>query len=110
MDTCENCGRTIGKLEQAFVFQQSPVCAECYARLAKPHSTSRRVGLIAIVGATVVVVCAGMYFTVSRNRAPLDTAPTKVQVVGDAPLTLEITENPYLLYNKKAPSTELTLH
>jgi len=33
-ETCENCGREIGKLEKAYLWQDHVVCADCHARLA----------------------------------------------------------------------------
>jgi len=33
-ETCENCGREIGKLEKAYLWQNHVVCADCNARLA----------------------------------------------------------------------------
>jgi hypothetical protein len=33
VETCKNCGRTIGKLEQAYVFHENVVCQDCYAKL-----------------------------------------------------------------------------
>lgn len=35
LDTCENCGATIGKLETPQVFGESVVCAACWRRLAE---------------------------------------------------------------------------
>jgi hypothetical protein len=35
IETCANCGRTIGNLEQHFVWQDNIVCLECDARLRK---------------------------------------------------------------------------
>lgn len=34
MDTCENCGQPIGKLETPFVFEESVVCKACHRRLS----------------------------------------------------------------------------
>jgi len=33
LETCENCGRTIGKLEQAHIFKGNVVCEKCSQRL-----------------------------------------------------------------------------
>lgn len=33
LETCENCGRTIGKLEKSYVFEDHVVCCECHQRL-----------------------------------------------------------------------------
>jgi len=35
VEVCENCGRTIGKLEQAYVFKNHIVCKQCYEKLKK---------------------------------------------------------------------------
>ena len=34
VDNCENCGRTIGKLEQPYVWRKHVVCAECHGHLS----------------------------------------------------------------------------
>lgn len=33
METCENCGSVIGKLETPYIFNDSVVCSQCYQRL-----------------------------------------------------------------------------
>ncbi|MHC4365583.1 MAG: RDD family protein, partial [Planctomycetota bacterium] len=35
VEVCENCGRTIGKLEQAYVFKKHIVCLQCHEKLKK---------------------------------------------------------------------------
>jgi len=35
VEACENCGRTIGKLEQAYVFKNHIVCQQCHEKLKK---------------------------------------------------------------------------
>jgi uncharacterized RDD family membrane protein YckC len=35
VEVCENCGRTIGKLEQAYVFKNHIVCQQCHEKLKK---------------------------------------------------------------------------
>lgn len=35
-ENCENCGRTIGKLEQPYVWRKHVVCAECHVHLSTP--------------------------------------------------------------------------
>jgi len=32
-ETCANCDREIGRLEEAYLWKNTPVCAECYAKL-----------------------------------------------------------------------------
>lgn len=34
-EVCANCGRSIGRLEQAFLWRDHGVCAECYDRLSR---------------------------------------------------------------------------
>ena len=40
LETCENCRRTIGELEQAFVHEGHIVCKKCYDRLKNEAQTS----------------------------------------------------------------------
>ena len=40
METCANCGRSIGNLEQQSVWQNKIVCAECNDRLTKQFASS----------------------------------------------------------------------
>jgi hypothetical protein len=39
METCENCGTVIGKLETPMLMNEHVVCGPCYTRLAKPPTT-----------------------------------------------------------------------
>lgn len=39
MKICENCRRTIGKLEKTYIFKNSTVCSECYPRLKSQEQT-----------------------------------------------------------------------
>jgi hypothetical protein len=36
VENCSNCGRVIGKLEQAYTLQNHILCKGCYARLSSP--------------------------------------------------------------------------
>jgi general secretion pathway protein G len=36
IESCENCKRIIGELEQAYTWQRHIVCKECYTRLSTP--------------------------------------------------------------------------
>ena len=36
VENCSNCGRVIGKLEQAYAWQNHILCKECYAKLSNP--------------------------------------------------------------------------
>ena len=36
IETCGNCKRIIGELEQAYTWQNHILCKECYARLSNP--------------------------------------------------------------------------
>jgi len=33
LETCKNCGRTIGKLEESYLFEDHVVCGECHQKL-----------------------------------------------------------------------------
>ena len=37
LQSCENCGRTIGKLEKNYFFEDHIVCMECHKRLKDPQ-------------------------------------------------------------------------
>ena len=39
-ETCENCKRIIGELEQAYTWQSHILCKECYIRLSSPTKAS----------------------------------------------------------------------
>jgi len=39
METCANCGRTIGNLETPFIAREKIVCRECFSRLSSPPPT-----------------------------------------------------------------------
>ena len=39
-EICENCGRQIGRLEQAWVYDNKIVCQACYNRLKESKSLS----------------------------------------------------------------------
>ena len=36
IEKCHNCDRAIGRMEQAYLWQEKVVCAACYARLSAP--------------------------------------------------------------------------
>lgn len=35
LERCHNCDRTIGRMEQAYLHNEQPVCKECHARLTQ---------------------------------------------------------------------------
>ena len=39
-ESCANCGRTIGKLETPYLWQENTVCKSCYALLSAPEPTT----------------------------------------------------------------------
>jgi hypothetical protein len=39
-ETCKNCKRIIGELEQAYAWQNHILCKECYTRLSSPTLSS----------------------------------------------------------------------
>ncbi len=72
VEQCENCGRLIGKLEQAYVYEGRVVCEQCNEKLTKgpkkPTETKRGrnkrdlvVSLICIL-VGLVMICACVYF------------------------------------------------
>jgi hypothetical protein len=76
MDACENCGRTIGKLETPHVFENHVVCGDCLGKLtprtleysigSRPSSatvqtieaTSKRWKLFQVLGVVGIVIGA----------------------------------------------------
>ncbi len=57
IETCINCSRTIGKLEQAYVYKENVVCSECNDRLLKaPNDKSLQNDLSAPAETEEVVV------------------------------------------------------
>lgn len=40
IESCANCGQTIGKLETPYIWRDNTVCGDCYARVSKkPHAS-----------------------------------------------------------------------
>ena len=100
---CENCGRVPGRIEKAFVFENSVVCAECHKRLraaggslSAPASTQReplatspfdiggllstRLTLLLVMLAFFAVGAAGMYWVfqyVSHEMSQQQSLPSK---------------------------------
>jgi tetratricopeptide (TPR) repeat protein len=42
VDNCDNCGRTIGRLEQPHVWRTHVVCVECHTRLSAPAPSAKK--------------------------------------------------------------------
>lgn len=62
---CENCGATIGKLEVANVWNDQPVCATCYKRLAASGTAAAQSPAVvmkrtvdAVAGRVIVILLA----------------------------------------------------
>ena len=53
LETCGNCGRTIGKLETPYLWQENTVCKACYALLSSPEPAAVPVGVAEPVVPTV---------------------------------------------------------
>lgn len=98
LESCENCGRRIGKLEEAYVYKNSPVCAECYGRLTSVSKTkparamARREssGAIGIVVAALIVVSAvgvGAWMLHQDRRPATDAeaAPANASIIINKP-------------------------
>ncbi|MFZ0034688.1 MAG: type II secretion system protein GspG [Sedimentisphaerales bacterium] len=82
IETCKNCKRIIGELEQAYTWQSHILCKECYARLSNPtvaqptpvdvhapvilpHPQRSLVKSTLIVMATVIPVLVVIYIVLS---------------------------------------------
>jgi hypothetical protein len=62
-EVCENCGRVIGKLEQAFVYESHIVCKQCYKHLYQEpqeipvgSGKKRQTSPILVIGVLSIVV------------------------------------------------------
>jgi hypothetical protein len=59
-ETCSNCDRVIGRLEQAFTWQNHIVCQECYNRLSNLAPKVTKVEMVqpprSIVKITLIVM------------------------------------------------------
>jgi hypothetical protein len=83
LETCANCGRTIGNLETPHLHQEHVVCPECYARLAVPAASAaskqravphKKINglLIAVIVATIAgAVIGAIVLRRSRPRPPV---------------------------------------
>jgi hypothetical protein len=53
VETCKNCGRTVGKLEQAYVFHEDVVCQDCYAKLTEAEDKQVQAAIKKPIGVKV---------------------------------------------------------
>lgn len=44
VEICQNCGRKIGNLEQAYIYQEHIICKECYKLLNDSTSKDKKDG------------------------------------------------------------------
>jgi hypothetical protein len=72
MNTCENCGAVIGKLETPSVWQDHIVCPPCYAKLTTQDSTSagelKNAGLEAVQNEATRIHEQSPAYEISRLR------------------------------------------
>ena len=74
-ETCENCGRVIGRLETPMVWQEKVVCSDCFGRLsgmrtippipdagvnAAPRRRGAGIAIAAIIGICVLLATGGV--------------------------------------------------
>ena len=78
VDHCENCGRSIGRLEQPHVWRKHVVCAECHVHLSTPAPTT----------AAAAPSHAAPPLP-SRQHFHVPTAPSKFGARAAAPIALE---------------------
>jgi ankyrin repeat protein len=69
-EVCENCGRGIGKLETACVYQDNVVCKECYEKLGSKKNS--------LIGKTVLIGI-GLVIGVAIGVAMLKLLPLSAQ-------------------------------
>lgn len=61
MDTCENCGAALGKIEGYSLYQGQKVCKGCYSRLAPatpPPSAQPQIAFTVILRVAMVCILA----------------------------------------------------
>lgn len=73
---CENCGRTIGKLEQAYVYKGHVVCKQCYKylhhepqKIPSAQAKNRRTNLVRVIGILSIAVIIVVILSIFINRA-----------------------------------------
>jgi hypothetical protein len=116
-ETCENCGRSIGRLEEVHLWQERTVCAECVRRLRSntpaPHSgqSSRRlpVLLLSAVAAFGIVIGMGATTLVFRHQAKAQTTaiPTGQQASKDRARIVELEAQVAIMQKQIARTAEL---
>lgn len=98
-EKCTNCGAGMGRLEQAFVYQQHVVCAQCYARLVRGRPVGNRhetaLWLTAGAGAVllaIVVTAAivGRMATADAKRSTPSHSDASAATPAPAPATKRI--------------------
>jgi DNA-directed RNA polymerase subunit RPC12/RpoP len=69
MEKCFNCGREMGNLEQAFIFQEKVVCGKCDSRLRKSNKTTILFILTAITIFIVAFCFASLYEETKKQES-----------------------------------------
>ena len=80
-ETCQNCGRAIGRLETPCIWKENVVCESCYKCLSASTQFSMRhlaIAGLSLLGAAVVVIIA--VFILS-TASPHPTSPSASPVV-----------------------------
>lgn len=84
METCQNCQRQIGNLEDPFLWKLKVVCAECHARLSYTNNSRQVVATkVSSVPVAAVAVVTVPQFRCSRcHRVSEGVAHRRSQQVG----------------------------
>ena len=77
METCENCGKSLGKLETAHVWGEHVVCGNCLPALVKSPRKSTSLKIVAIFTilsiAVILAAIGGFWMRGGRSQAERET-------------------------------------
>ena len=65
-ETCANCDRSIGKLEEGFAWKDNVVCNECHQKLSGPKKSKHKYVVLAVV--ILVAVLGAYWLYLNHNR------------------------------------------
>ena len=81
-EKCLNCGRGIGDLETAYIWNERIVCRSCYVKLQPRSGVSK--GLLLVLGTVVVAAIGGAAFWISGPTRPPAPAAVRAPTVASA--------------------------
>jgi hypothetical protein len=104
-ETCANCGQTIGQLEQAYVWKEQTVCAECFGRLR--GATASRLPLLTVglcfagvVGLIIGGLIVWHYYPRGERGAASNVVTTRAS---DGASMARVESRPATATEKKSP-------